>query len=203
MKESANVLSGTPGIEYHEDPPAIDAAEFQKVIDSRRAVRMFEREPVPEDIVARCLANGLLAPNSSNLQPWEFYRIKNQETKKHLVKACLNQTAAREASELIVVVARTATWRAHAAEMLALFKRAGDRAPRMALTYYGKVVPFVYSMGVLGILGLVKRAVYFFPRSFRANHPGTSVEEPPAGMGGQNRGPRGANNHALVQGVWV
>ena len=32
----------------------------------------------------------------------------------------------------------------------------------MALTYYGKVVPFVYSMGVLGILGLVKRAVYFF-----------------------------------------
>jgi nitroreductase len=49
----------------------------------------------------------LLAPNSSNLQPWTFYVVQNPTKKKQLVKACLNQLAAKTASELIVCVART------------------------------------------------------------------------------------------------
>jgi nitroreductase len=49
----------------------------------------------------------LLAPNSSNLQPWTFYVVQNPAKKKQLVKACLGQLAAKTASELIVCVART------------------------------------------------------------------------------------------------
>jgi len=54
---------------------------------------------------------GLMAANSSNLQPWEFYWVQNPEKKAALVKACLDQPAAKTAQELIVAVARFDTWK--------------------------------------------------------------------------------------------
>lgn len=155
-----NILNEAPDFNYHEETPAIDAAEFQKVIDSRRSVRVFEDIPVPDDIITRCMGNALLSPNSSNLQPWEIYRIKNKETRYLINKACLGQTAAVTAAELFIFVARTATWRKHADEMLALFNREGSSVPGAAKKYYGKLVPFVYNQGFLNLFGCLKRVLY-------------------------------------------
>ncbi|MBN2159141.1 MAG: nitroreductase family protein [Spirochaetes bacterium] len=161
MSEKENILSGDPGFNYEEKAPDIDSKEFQKVIDSRRSVRIFDGTPIPDDVVRRCLENGLLAPNSSNLQPWEFYLVKDAAKKKELVRACFSQVAAKRAAELIVAVARTATWRAHAREMFNLFSKLGPGVPKSVLDYYGRLVPLAYAQGPLGILGLVKRVVYF------------------------------------------
>jgi len=155
-----DILSKAPGFTYVEKAPVINAKEFQKVINSRRSVRIFNGEPVPEKIMNTCLENALLAPNSSNLQPWEFYLVQNSEKKTALVKACLDQVAAKTASELVVVIARTATWKEHAAEMLRIFSKGSD-VPAAAKSYYKKIVPFVYNMGPLGILGPVKKAIFF------------------------------------------
>lgn len=162
MAEKPNILSDVPAMEYVEKVPKIDEKEFQKVIDSRRSVRVFDGEPIPEKVVKRCLENALLAPNSSNLQPWEFYWVHSEDRKKKMVRACLNQPAARTASELFVVVARTGTWKVHAAEMLGLLKKGGAETPKLAIQYYKKIVPFVYTQGFFGILGFLKRFLYFF-----------------------------------------
>jgi nitroreductase len=157
---SKDILTSAPEVDYEEKVPKIDSREFQKVIESRRAVRIFENKPIPEKIMSRCLENALLAPNSSNLQPWEFYLVQDPVKRKELDSACLDQIAAKTAAELVVVVARTATWSGHASEMLRIFSKASG-VPETAISYYKKIVPFVYSMGPFGIFGFIKRIIYF------------------------------------------
>lgn len=156
----ANILTDDPGFKYHEKAPKIDAKEFQKVIDSRRSVRIYENEPIPEKIIKQCLHNALLAPNSSNLQPWEIYHIVDPHIRQQMNKACLDQIAAKTAATLFVAVARTNTWRQHAQEMVRLFESAGN-VPKAAIWYYKRLVPFVYNQGFLGSWGLVKRLLFF------------------------------------------
>ena len=92
---------------YEAATQNINVENFKKVVKSRRSVRKFTDKPIPADILNDCLDLALLAPNSSNLQPWTFYVVKNTGKKAKIVKACLNQWAARTAAELIVCVART------------------------------------------------------------------------------------------------
>ena len=81
------------------------------LVNKRRSVRKFSNEKVHEEVILKSLRAGLLAANSSNLQPWEFYWVKNKEKKEELVKACFSQNAAKTAQELIVAVSRIDTWR--------------------------------------------------------------------------------------------
>jgi nitroreductase len=155
-----NILTSDPGYTYFEKAPDIQADEFQKVIDSRRSVRVFDGSPIPAEVVERCLSNALLAPNSSNLQPWEFYWVQSEDRRKALVRACFSQVAAKKAAELIVVVARTKTWKAHAKEMYDLFVKLGKGIPQSALVYYGKLAPLAYAQGPLGLFGHLKRVIY-------------------------------------------
>ena len=143
MSKETNILSEELNIEYFEEAPGIDPVEFQKVIDSRRAVRVFDDTPIPEEIVHKCLHNAILAPNSSNLQPWEFYWIRTKEMQERIAEACLSQVAAVNATELFVVVARTKTWKEHSREHANIFKSEGGRGARTAFKYYSKIVPFV------------------------------------------------------------
>ena len=92
---------------FEPAPQDIDVENFRKVIESRRSVRKFSAKPIPNDVLDACLDLALLAPNSSNLQPWSFYVVQSPAKKKQLVKACLSQLAAKTAQELIVCVART------------------------------------------------------------------------------------------------
>ena len=48
--------------------PKINKEEFIKVVKSRRSVRVYNDEVVPEDVILSCLDLALLAPNSSKLQ---------------------------------------------------------------------------------------------------------------------------------------
>lgn len=130
--------------------------EFKNVITSRRSVRLFTDEVIPEAVVEQCLDLALLAPNSSNLQPWEFYWVRQEDTKKKLVEYCLGQNAAKTASALIVAVARTKTWREHCKMNLEYAARNGE-VPEVLKTYYGKLAPLVYAQGPCGVLGLLKK----------------------------------------------
>lgn len=138
---------------------------LKEVIESRRSIRLFERTPIPENVIQEALDLALLAPNSSNLQPWEFYWVKNPEKKHELVRACFSQAAAATAAELIVCVARTDTWKKHCQFMkdqLEEVQRNGSRVPKAASVYYDKTAPFMYSQGLFNLLGIVKRVFFFF-----------------------------------------
>ena len=95
---------------------------------------------IPADMLDDCLDLALLAPNSSNLQPWTFYVVQNPTKKKQLVKACLNQLAAKTASELIVCVARTDRNDEMAKRNITEFPF--PEAPASVLKYY-KFIPYI------------------------------------------------------------
>ena len=71
--------------------------DFFELVDKRRSVRKFSNESIPEEVITKALKTALLAANSSNLQPWEFYWVKDRNNKDDLIKACFSQNAAKTA----------------------------------------------------------------------------------------------------------
>ncbi|MEN9826080.1 MAG: hypothetical protein RI953_1825 [Pseudomonadota bacterium] len=140
------------------DPQFAQADAFASTVAARRSVRMFdEKKPIPAEVMQRALDHALLAPNSSNLQMWEFYWVRNSGKKQKLVKACLSQPAARTASELVVCVARTDTWSANRQRMLDVLGQAKtEKVSKSVLKYYEKLLPFAMNQGPLGLFGLLK-----------------------------------------------
>ena len=77
--------------------------EFYEVIKTRRSIRSYKSEPVPEDALDRVLDAARIAPSGSNRQPWRFIVVRDSEVKNEVVKRCGNQAFIGEAP--IVVVA--------------------------------------------------------------------------------------------------
>lgn len=160
--KNGEIFDKIPEINYAENLSQMNIEEFRKVIFTRRSVRVFDQTPIPPEVVNDCLDLALLAPNSSNLQPWEFYWVRTPEKKKKLVEACLSQPAARTAAELIVCVARTKTWKKYRKQMLEHFKNATFKVPDSAISYYQKLVPLAYTQGPLNLFGFFKKILFFF-----------------------------------------
>lgn len=151
------VFDGPLEIEFREEAPEVDFEAFAAVARSRRSVRVYQSEAIPDEVVERCLDLALIAPSSSNLQPWEFHWARSSELREQVVEACLGQPAASTAPVLIACVARTATWRRNARDMAALLKaQTKPAAPKAVLAYYEKLIPFVQTIGWFGVIGFFK-----------------------------------------------
>tara|TARA_B100000900_G_scaffold416107_1_gene449153 strand:- start:4294 stop:5001 length:708 start_codon:yes stop_codon:yes gene_type:complete len=135
--------------------------DFFDVVKKRRSVRKFTNSEVPQDVMRKCLSASLLAPNSSNLQPWEFYWIRSVEKKEKVVEACFSQNAAKTAKELVVAVARIDTWKRNKNFIVEEYKRQNKFIP-IINNYYNKLIPLVYYQDRLGITSILKRLVYVF-----------------------------------------
>jgi nitroreductase len=141
---------------YHEAALQVDVEEFRKVVTSRRSVRRFDDTPLPEAVLNDCLDMAMLAPNSSNLQPWEFHVVKTPVLKKEMAVACLSQNAARTAQSLVAVVARTRTWDDHCD--LILEQWPDENVPPIVSNYYRRLARLHYRQGPFNLLGWGKRA---------------------------------------------
>ncbi|MGE4130881.1 MAG: nitroreductase family protein [Bdellovibrionales bacterium] len=160
--DKTSIFSAIPKLDFTEPALETNPTEFEKVVRSRRSVRVFEPGvAIPSDVMNQCLELALLAPNSSNLQTWEFHWAKSPEVKKQIVEACLSQPAARTAAEIVVVVARTGVWRRHGQQMLETMNQQNLPVPDSVKMYYNKIVPMAYSLGPLGIFGWIKKVVLF------------------------------------------
>ena len=134
--------------------PQVEA--LRSAVTTRRSIRQFTEEPIPEDVLQDCLDMALLAPNSSNLQMWNFYRVTTPDKRAQLVKACMSQKAAKTAAELIVCTGHTRNWRRHAKEILVQWP--GGNPPKVVQQYYGGLAQFMYGTVPLDMLGLGARA---------------------------------------------
>lgn len=137
---------------------------FDELVRARRSVRVFTGEKISAKVIEQALEHATLSPNSSNLQPWEFYWIKDEVKKAELVKICLSQPGAQTASELVVCVARTKTWKKvckHQLNELERIKASGGEVPAAAFNYYQKIVPLAYSNGFLNVKGILKKILFF------------------------------------------
>lgn len=152
---SASGDSGSGKKRYFEPAPAIDVEEFRKVVTSRRSVRRFDATPIPDAVLDDCLDLAMLAPNSSNLQPWEFHVVKSPALKAKMSAACLGQNAARTAQVLVAIVARTETWQQHCDLVLEQWPE--ETVPRIVDSYYRKLARIYYQQGPLNVVGMGKR----------------------------------------------
>jgi len=50
-------------------------------IYTRRSIRKYKNEPVPEEVVHSILEAGRLSPSAVNRQPWHFVVVKDQKIK--------------------------------------------------------------------------------------------------------------------------
>ncbi|KQD04884.1 nitroreductase family protein [Acinetobacter soli] len=156
---------------YEPAPQDIDVDNFRKVLESRRSVRKFTDKAIPTEVLDACLDLALLAPNSSNLQPWTFYVVQNPAKKKQLVKACLGQLAAKTASELIVCVARTDRVDEMAKKNISEFPF--NEPPKMVRQYY-RFIPFNYKTGYFNALGNLKKVAFKVARTLDRQLPVTA-----------------------------
>ena len=130
---------------------------FHEVVASRRTVRDFLPDPVPLEVLDRCLDAARLAPSSSNLQPWEFVVIRTPGARRVANAICLDQLPAKTAPLLLALVTHRDTWRRNRDEILRVFQSRGPMRKRQE-AYYRKLIPMIYRMGPFGLLGPLKRA---------------------------------------------
>jgi len=127
------------------------AEQLDKIVDNRRSYRSYEKGfTIPNEVIIRSLERAIKAPNSSNMQLWEFYRIKSKEAKKEVAKICLSQSGARTASEIVVFVARPDLWKERQAIHLKRLEKVKTKNIKnklfgnSELSYYTKVIPMFY-----------------------------------------------------------
>jgi len=76
--------------------------DFYEVIRTRRSIRSYKSDPIPDEVLMRVLEAARIAPSGSNRQPWKFIIVKSEELKKKVAAACHNQMFIAEAPVVIV-----------------------------------------------------------------------------------------------------
>jgi len=76
--------------------------EFYDVIRTRRSIRSYRPDPIPEEVLQRVLESARIAPSGSNRQPWRFVIVKDEKIKKRMVAVCGDQRFIAEAPLIIV-----------------------------------------------------------------------------------------------------
>jgi len=75
---------------------------FEAIVE-RRSIRKFTDEPVYWGDVVKIIEAGMHAPSSGNLQNWRFVIITDEEKKKQIAEACVQQYWIAKAPVIIVV----------------------------------------------------------------------------------------------------
>lgn len=141
--------------------------QFQEIINRRRSNRKFDPlVEVPDDVIKRSLERAILSPNSSNMQLWEFYWIKNKEEREKYTALCLGQSAAKTAKQIVVFVTRKDLWPQRAKWNYDRLKNAIKGEPnkleKRGLDYYGKLMPLAYRSDFFGVFAFIRRCMSFF-----------------------------------------
>jgi nitroreductase len=71
---------------------------------TRRSIRRYKKDPVPQEVLQKVLEAGRWAPSASNSQPWDFIVFTEPELKKQLARAHLYGSFLSEAPLGIAVI---------------------------------------------------------------------------------------------------
>ena len=76
--------------------------DFEEVIKTRRSVRSYREDPVPDDVLERVLGAAQSAPSANNVQPWRYIVVTDEETRGEIADISFNQAFIAEAPVVIV-----------------------------------------------------------------------------------------------------
>lgn len=151
---------------------------FQDVINHRRSVRVYDsKKELDSQIVKKCIRQATLAPTSSNMQLWEFHHITSKNILDKITTACLGQSAAKTAKQMVIVVVRKDLWKkraqANVGNLLSIYgnKKKSEYTAReqFAMKYYKNIIPFVYA-DFLGIFGCFKYLISWIMGLFKPSY---------------------------------
>jgi nitroreductase len=149
--------------------PSEAAATFHRIAEERRTIRAFLPDPVPGEVLDRCLDSALRAASSSNLQPWEFVIIKDPEVRRQANALCFNQRGPQTAPVLVAIVTHRETQKRNSRFILDTLKERG-LLRKSQQRYWGRLMPLLYAQGPFGILGIFKKAASRLLSFFRPSH---------------------------------
>lgn len=145
------------------------------ILEHRRAVRKYDpSKPLDDEAVKDCIRLSTLAPTSSNMQLWECYHVTDKDVLAKLTHACLDQSSARTAQQMVVFVTRQGLHRAHAKAVLkAGIEEIEQNSPedrkahriKLQKLYYNRIMPLQYSrfFGIKGFFNkLLAQAIGLF-----------------------------------------
>ena len=127
------------------------ANNFDNIVQERRSIRKFDENiEFDHSAVKRSIDRAILSANSSNMQLWEFYRVRSAEAKADISAICLGQNAAKTANELIVFVARPDLWKDRQKKLVNYFQTImpdrDDRKAKLTYKYYEQWIPQLYDV---------------------------------------------------------
>jgi len=78
--------------------------ELLEIMRTRRSIRSFTDEPIPEEKLSKILDAALLSPSGKAIRPWELIVIKDKDTISKLVHFRAGGAAALKTASCAVVV---------------------------------------------------------------------------------------------------
>ena len=78
--------------------------EVYECVRSRRTIRQYKPDPVPEPVIRKILRAGRWAPSSSNSQPWQFVVVTEPATIVRLAEVATQGRFIGEAPLVIAIV---------------------------------------------------------------------------------------------------
>lgn len=143
------------------------AKTFNEIVEKRKSFRIFDAEkPITDDVVKRSLERAILAPNSSNMQLWEFYIVKKEADKKALAEICMNQSGAKTASQMVVFVCRPDKWKHRQQAIIKSldnnFESRDSAGAKGAYMYYEKLIPMLYDSSFATFKNIIKAGVVWY-----------------------------------------
>jgi 5,6-dimethylbenzimidazole synthase len=85
--------------EPSQDFTEVEREAIRKVMRSRRDIRHFLPQPIPDEVLCRILEMAHLAPSVGFMQPWNFLLISSLEIRRQ-VKALFEETNTRETTRI-------------------------------------------------------------------------------------------------------
>ena len=142
--------------------------EFDKIVRKRRSVRRYKKTDISSNDVKDSILHASLAPNSSNLQLWEFYHVTTKELMNKISKACFDQPAASTANQFVIIVTRKDLWNQRRMFNINTIKNkninSNDKSLKnrnLAIKYYKYIIPTIYKefFGLLGYFRYVNALI--------------------------------------------
>ena len=75
-----------------------------EAIKTRRSIRKYRQEPIPNEKLESIFEAARLAPSAANRQPWRFVVVQDADRKKALAEAANNQTFLRDAAAIVAAL---------------------------------------------------------------------------------------------------
>lgn len=79
--------------------------DFNEVIATRRSVRAFRPDAIPEDALQRVVEAARLAPSANNTQPWRLIAVRDESKRREIARLCFEQDFIAEAPVVFAICA--------------------------------------------------------------------------------------------------